>query len=311
LQVCYAEMQTQLDWTDLRFFLAVARGKTLSAAARKLGCDQTTVGRRIEALETALDRRLFRRTPDGYFPTSDGELALVRAERVEEEILALEREIGGRDERPQGQVRLTTYESLGQCFLAARMGAFRRQYPDIELQLNVDNRPLSLSRREADLAVRPGKPTQQDLQIRKIGTVVAGLYAAPAYLKKRGTPRTAAELAGHDLIDDEDANSHYAISRWLRQVARGAQVILRCDSAVAQAAAAADGAGIIAVYCYVGDGVRGLKRLLPDEQLEQDLWIAVHRDLQHAARVRAVIDFLVDVAQRDAPVLIGRRRAAQ
>jgi DNA-binding transcriptional LysR family regulator len=298
-----------LEWTDLRFLLAVQRAKTLSAAARKLGCDQTTVGRRIEALEAALDRRLFRRTPDGYFPTRDGELALARAERVEEEVMAIEREISGRDERPEGQVRLTTYESMGQCFLAPRLGAFRRRYPEIELQLNMDNRPLSLSRREADLAVRPGKPTQQALQVRKIGTVAAALYASRAYLDKRGEPRAPGELAEHDIIDDEDSNSHFALSRWLRQFARGAHVTLRCNSAVAQAAAASDGLGIAVLYCYVGDAHRGLARILPKEQLEQDLWIAVHRDLQYAARVRALIDFLVDVAAKDAAVLMGRPRA--
>ena len=108
--------------------------------------------------------------------------------------MGIEREISGRDERPEGQVRLTTYQSMGQCFLAPRLGAFRQRYPEIELQLNLDNRPLNLSRREADLAVRPGKPTQQALQVRKIGTVVAALYASPAYLKKRGEPRTVEEL---------------------------------------------------------------------------------------------------------------------
>jgi DNA-binding transcriptional LysR family regulator len=298
-----------LDWTDLRFLLAVQRAKTLSAAARKLGCDQTTVGRRIEALESALDRRLFRRTPDGYFPTRDGELALARAERIEEEVMGMEREISGRDERPEGQVRLTTYESMGQSFLAPRLGGFRQRYPEIELQLNMDNRPLNLSRREADLAVRPGKPTQQALQVRKIGTVVAALYASPAYLKKRGEPRSAEDFSKHDIIDDEDSNSHFALSRWMHEHARGARVTLRCDSAAAQAAAAADGVGIAVLYCYLGDAHRGLRRILPKQQLEHDLWIAVHRDLQYAARVRAVIDFLVDVAARDAAVLTGRARA--
>jgi DNA-binding transcriptional LysR family regulator len=297
-----------LDWTDLRFLLAVKRAKTLSAAARKLGCDQTTVGRRIDALEKSLDRRLFRRTPDGYFPTGDGELALARAERIEDEIMAMEREIGGRDERPQGQVRLTTYESMGQHFLAPRLAAFRQRYPEIELQLNMDNRPLNLSRREADLALRPGKPSQQELQVRKIGAVVAGLYAAPSYLKKRGEPRTVAELAGHDVIDDEDGHRLYRLSQWLHQLMRPGRVTLRCDSAVVQAQAAADGGGIAVLYCYVGDGHRGLRRILPDEELESDLWILVHRDLQHAARVRALIDFLVELGQRDAAVLTGRAR---
>jgi DNA-binding transcriptional LysR family regulator len=295
-----------LEWTDLRFLLAVQRAKTLSGAARKLGCDQTTVGRRIDALETALDRRLFRRTPDGYFPTGDGELALARAEQIEEQVMAMEREISGRDERPQGQVRLTTYESMGECFLASRLGAFRRRYPEIELQLNMDNRPLNLSRREADLALRPGKPTQQALQIRKIGSVVAGLYAAPSYLKKRGEPRTVEELADHDIIDDEDPSQQYRLSRWLNQLVRGGRVTLRCDSAVAQAQAAADGLGIAVLYCYVGDTQRGLKRVLPKQELEHELWIAVHRDLQYAARVRALIEFLVELGTREAAVLTGR-----
>jgi DNA-binding transcriptional LysR family regulator len=300
-----------LDWTDLRFLLAVQRAKTLSAAARKLGCNQTTVGRRIEALESALDRRLFRRTPDGYFPTPDGEAALTRAERIEEEVMAMEREISGRDERPEGQVRLTTYESMGQVFLASRLGEFRQRYPEIDLELNMDNRPLNLSRREADLAVRPGKPTQQQLQIRKIGTVVAALYASPAYLKKRGEPRTVEDLAKHDILADEEANSHSSQSRWLDQIARGARVGLRCDSAVVRAAAAAGGLGIAALFCYVGDGHHGLKRILPKQQIEQDLWIAVHRDLQYAARVRAVIDFLVEVTARDALVLKGHTRTGK
>jgi DNA-binding transcriptional LysR family regulator len=309
MQIRYAIMQTMIDWSDLRFLLAVQRAKTLSAAARKLGCDQTTVGRRLEALEAALDRRLFRRTPDGYFLTSDGELALARAEHIEDEVMAMEREISGRDERPEGEVRLTTWETMGTYFLAPRMGAFRERYPAIELLLNMDNRPLNLSRREADLAVRPGKPTQQALQIRKIGTVVVGLYASPGYLAKRGKPRSVEELAQHDILDNEDANAQFAPSRWLHQMARGARVTLRCDNTMAQAAAAASGLGIVVLYCYVGDGQPGLERILPKQQLEQPLWIAVHRDLQHAARVRAVIDFLVDVTAQDAHVLQGRARA--
>jgi DNA-binding transcriptional LysR family regulator len=297
-------MQTMLEWTDLRFLLAVQRGKTLSAAARKLDCDQTTVGRRIEALEKALDVRLFRRTPDGFYPTRQGELALARAERVEEEVMAIEREVLGHDERPEGLVRLTTYESMGTAFLAPRLGAFRKRHPGIDLHLNMENRALNLSRREADLALRPGRPSQQALQIRKVGTVAAGLYASPAYLKKRGEPRHADELRDHDLIDDEE--SGYSLSRWMQQLARGGRVVLRTDSAGAQAAAASDGLGLAVLYRYLGDAQRGLVRVLPKQELTHALWIAVHRDLQYAARVRALIDFLVELTAREAAVLTGR-----
>ena len=296
-------MALDIDWTDLRFLLAVQRGKTLSAAARKLGCDQTTVGRRIEALEAALDVRLFRRTPDGYFPTRQGELTLKRAERVEEEVMALEREVLGQDERPEGQVRLTTFESIGISFLAPRLGALRKRHPGLELLLNMDNRPLNLSRREADLALRAGRPSQQSLHIRKLGVVVAGLYASPSYLKKRGEPRTPDDLAGHDLIDDEE--SAYSLSRFMHGLAKRGRVVLRTDSAHAQAAAAVDGLGITTLYRYLGDPQRGLVRVLPKQELAHDLWLAVHRDLQYAARVRALIDFLVELTTREASLLSG------
>jgi DNA-binding transcriptional LysR family regulator len=307
MQSAYAIMQTmanKIDWTDLRFLLQVQRGKTLSAAARKLGCDQTTVGRRIEALEAALDVRLFRRTPDGYYPTRQGELALARAERVEDEVMAIEREVLGLDERPEGLVRLTTYESLGTAFLAPRLGALRKRHPGLELLLNMDNRPLNLSRREADLALRAGRPSQQSLHIRKLGVVVAGLYASPGYLKKRGEPRAAEDLAGHDLIDDEE--SAYSLSRFMHGLARGGRIVLRSDSAHAQAAAAVDGLGIAVLYRYLGDPQRGLVRVLPKQELTHDLWLAVHRDLQYAARVRALIDFLVELTTREAGLLTGR-----
>lgn len=296
-----------LEWTDLRYLLAIHRGHTLSAAARKLGVNQTTVGRRLDALEAALGTRLFRRASDGYFLTRDGERAVAHAERIEEEIHAVERDITGDDARPEGVVRLTTFESFGTRFVAPRLGRFRERYPAIDVQLNLDNRPLNLSRREADLAVRPSRPTQAALQIRKIGTVAAGLYASPAYLKRRGEPRSVEDLDGHVFIADEETNSHYFIQRWMLKLARGAPIALRCDHALAQAAAAADGVGIAALYCYVGDAERGLRRVLPAEEMVNDLWIAVHRDLQYAARVRALIDFLVDIAARDAAVLAGRR----
>jgi DNA-binding transcriptional LysR family regulator len=295
------------DWTDLRYLLAIHRGHTLSAAARKLGVNQTTVGRRLDALEAALGARLFRRASDGYFLTRDGERALAHAERIEEEMHALERDITGDDARPEGVVRLTTFESLGIRFVAPWLGRFRARYPAIDVQLNLDNRPLNLSRREADLAVRPSRPTQAALQIRKIGSIAAGLYASPAYLERRGEPRSVDDLAGHDFIADEETNAHYFIQRWMLRLARGAPVALRCNLASAQAAAAADGVGIAALYCYLGDAERGLRRVLPEEELVSDLWLAVHRDLQYAARVRALIDFLVEIAARDAAVLTGRR----
>ena len=218
--------------------------------------------------------------------------------------MAIEREISGRDERPEGQVRLTTYESMGQCFLAPRLGAFRERYPEIELQLNMDNRPLNLSRREADLARAPGQADAagaSDSQDRHGG--------GRRSMRRPPISRSGASRAPSRTWPSTTSSTTRTPTRTSRSRAgsisrrASARVTLRCDSAVAQAAAAADGVGIAVLYCYLGDAHRGLKRILPKQQLEHDLWIAVHRDLQYAARVRAVIDFLVETAAQ------GRRGA--
>ncbi|HEX4457367.1 MAG TPA: LysR substrate-binding domain-containing protein, partial [Polyangia bacterium] len=145
----------------------------------------------------------------------------------------------------------------------------------------------------------------QSLQIRKLGVITAGLYASPAYLKKRGEPRSADELAGHDLIDDEE--SAYSLSRFMHGLARGGRVVVRSDSTHAQCAAAVDGVGITTLYRYLGDAQRGLVRVLPKQELTHDVWLAVHRDLQYAARVRALIDFLVELTTREAALLTGTK----
>lgn len=299
MQICMASV----DWTDLRYLLAVHRARTLSAAARRIGCNQTTVGRRLDALEASLGARLFRRTPEGFFLTPEGERALAHAERMEEEVMSVEREISGHDEKPEGVVRLTTTDAVGSRFLAPRLGAFRARYPAIELQLNLDGRPLNLSRREADLALRMGRPQQSELLVRKVATVSIGLYASRSYLKRRGEPPRVEDLADHDIIAADEAEADLPEGRWYQRLTRGARIVLRCNSSAAQASAVADGVGIAALYCFVGETTRGLRRILPAEETERELWIAVHRDLQYAARVRAVIDFL-DGAIRGAEALM-------
>ena len=177
-----------LDWDDLRFFLAVARHGSLSAAAKDLRVAQSTVGRRLASLEASLGVRLLYRTPQGYVPTLAGHDVRDQAERLEAEALSVERNVGGRDTRLAGLVRVTCAETVASHILAPCFAALHAQHPDIMIELIPDPRELSLSMREAEISVRLRRPAQHDLVVRRAGTMAFGLYASPQYLERYGEP---------------------------------------------------------------------------------------------------------------------------
>ena len=157
------------DWNDARYFLAIARGRSLSAAGRSLQVQQSTVGRRLATLETDLGARLFDRTPDGYLLTQSGEALLSHAERMEDEALSAERALLGREGRIAGLVRLTAPQAFGNGFVVPLLARLREEQPEILVELVADNANLSLTKREADLALRFGRPRQPLLVIRRLG----------------------------------------------------------------------------------------------------------------------------------------------
>jgi DNA-binding transcriptional LysR family regulator len=300
------------DWDHLRFFLAIARRRSLSAAARQLQVQQSTVGRRLAALEATVEARLFDRTPDGYFLTAAGESLLPRAERIEDETLSAEREMLGRESRVAGVVRMTAAQALGNSFLVPLLGRLHAEQPEIVVELVADNVNLSLTKREADLAVRLGRPKQPLLVIRRIGEVMNGLYASRDYLARRGRPRTL-ELGDHDVVvfDETGLGGSRHPMAWFAHRARGGRPTVRLNSSYGIAAAVQAGLGIGSLPCWLGDTTAGIERVLPAEFLSQELWLVVHRDLQHVARVRAVSEFLARELRRAAPRLLGRAASAR
>src|ERR1700712_2766112 len=193
-----------LDWDDLRFFLAVVRHSSLSAAAKALHVAQSTVGRRLASREAGLGVRLLNRTPEGYVPTLAGEQVLKQAERVEAEALGLERQVGGRDMRLAGLVRVTCPETIASNLVAPCFGTLHVEHPDIMIELIPTPRELSLSMREADISVRLRHPDQHDLVVRRIGTVAFGLYASADYLERHGELDFGGGCPGHHLIPQLD-----------------------------------------------------------------------------------------------------------
>ena len=188
-----------LDWQDVRYFVALARYGTLAATARALRVNHATVARRIENLEALLGCALFERRPEGYMLTVEGKAALAEAAAMDEAALSLRDRLKAGSEI-RGLVRLTAPRSLLDYFLVQRLGDLYERHPGIDLELIGDARVLSLARRDADMALRMGSPKDSDLIARRLGTVRYGLYASPAYARKIAKRRA---FGGHRLRSGE------------------------------------------------------------------------------------------------------------
>lgn len=279
------------NWDDVRYFLTLQRQSTLAAAGAALKLDPTTVGRRLVKLEEELGARLFDRTPGGYVLTEAGHRLLPRAERIEREALGVERDVAGEDQKLEGVVKLTATEMLTTRFIAPHLRRFRERYPEIQLDLNCTNLDVNLARREADIALRLSRPTQEDLIIKRLSFIHLGLYASRDYADRFGLPKDS--LAGHQMVLFASRRPFRRENEWLEARLDGAHVALRSDSVSSMYAAAVAGAGIALLPCLVADHDRQLVRVPMDGAPEpRQIWQAVHKDLRDSARIRAVLDFL-------------------
>lgn len=291
------------DWNDLRFFLGIHRARTLAGASRALSVEHTTVGRRLTALETALGATLFVRTPDGFSLTAAGASVLPLAEQAEVALLAIERAVLADDDRPEGVVRITTSETFA-GFIGRRLADLRGRHPGITVEVHAGNQALDLTRREADIAIRMVNTTQPDLLCRRVGSLSWGLYAAQSYLDRRGPVVAATDLRGHDVIGFDDSLSKTNGATWLAKHGTGAHVVLRSGSIPAAYNAALGGLGIVSVPCFLA-AEGPLVRVTPERIGTREVFVVVHPDLARVARVRVVLEFLVEFLTAEADVLAG------
>ena len=290
--------------TDLRLVLAIGTARTLLGGARRLGIDHSTAFRRLNALEERLGVRLFERSRDGYVPTPAGEAMLATASRVDEEIVALERRLAGADLRPRGTVRVTITDT-GVPLLSPLFAAFRKAQPEITLEVAVANAFFTLSRRDADVAIRPSAEAPDDLIAHRTATVATAPYASRAYLESR---RRSA-LEDLDWLGPDDSLSHLGSARWLREHVAPDRIGYRASSLVALQAAAREGMGAALLPCFLGDADAALERLTqPLPELDVSLWVLLHPDLKRTARIRAFVDFIVPQLEHLRPLIEGRTR---
>ncbi len=301
-----APVQTTLpDWNDLRLVLAVARGRGLVGAAASLGLDHSTVFRRLQAVEGRLGHAVFERLAAGvYEPTDLGARVVAAAERVEAEILGLARDAAGRDSRLTGRLRVASSETLAYRLLTRHIAAFRVRHPGLVVSLSVENRVLSLTRREADVALRPMRPREAALWGRKLADVAWGAYRVRG---GQGALGSVAALGGQPMIGWEEGIAGIAAADWLADAVPAEAFVFRSSSLVNQLVAARAGLGVAVLPCYLGDPEPGLERALaaPLPSLRSEMWMVTHQDLRRTARVQAFFELVVDGMAADRTLIEG------
>jgi DNA-binding transcriptional LysR family regulator len=297
------ERAGHLDWGHLRFFLELARTGSLSRAANRLGVDRNTVARRVGALEEELGLPLFERGPQGWTRTAAGDELAALATRVEEDVLAIARHADARDTALSGTVRLTTATHLAAFLLVPALPRLRERHPGLVLEVAADQRTFDLTRREADLALRFGRPRDAGLVTRKLSDVAYGLYAGTAY----AAGRRSVDLDRDAFVGFDDSLAGVPQERWLARVAPGRRVVFRSNSTASLQAAARAGMGVAVLPCFVAEHDPALVRLDGPQPVNHELWLLVHGDLRRTPRVRAVIEWVDALVERARPVLCGSR----
>lgn len=285
---------TPFDWDDLRYFLAVARAGRLTVAARRLGADHTTVSRRITALESALQAKLFERRPQGYVLTEQGERLLGFAERMEGQALAVASEVGGSDLALSGTVRVGAPDGLGTYFLAAELGALAERHPDLTIQLVALPRTFSLSKREADIAVTVEPPTEGRLVSRKLTDYRLRMYASRAYLERHGAPLQPEDLAGRLVVTYVADLIYSPALEYFSGLEKYGPRRYECASVVAQLEAVRAGVGLGILHDYAARQYPELCVVLPEISFTRTYWLVTHAEVRSLHRIAAVHAFMLE-----------------
>jgi DNA-binding transcriptional LysR family regulator len=304
MQRSYASMH-RLDWNDLRYLLAVADHGSLSGAARALSVNHSTVLRRIGRFEDQLAVRLFERLPSGYALTAAGEALADSARQISDTVTSVERRIVGQDLRLSGHVRVATTDTLALFILPAMVARFRAAHPEVQIELAAGNPQADLTRRDADVAVRPTQRPPDHLIGRKICRVAYAPYASHSYLAQH---RARTALSKHVWVAPDESMASSVVGSYTQRRLQGAAISFRANSLALLAKAAEAGLGVAMLPCYLGESV-GLTRIRdPLDEVTTDLWLLSHADLRKTARIRALIEFLSETLTEKKALIEGRAK---
>jgi DNA-binding transcriptional LysR family regulator len=282
-----------LDWSRLQSFVAVVEHGSLSAAARATGASQPTLSRHVSALEEEIGVKLFERTGDGLALTATGAEIYEQAQVMAEAAGKVSLVATGRSQDLKGTIRITAIESFAAHSMPEILVKLRQAEPEIAIELVASNRTENLLKREADIAVRMYRPTQNDVFTKKVGDTHIGAYASREYLARRGALASIADIANHDVVgfDLFDAIIEGFKSRGLK--AGREFFAFRCDADYVHVEMVEAGFGVGFIETRRADANANLVRLLPDVvDVTSPIWLTAHSELKSSARVRRVFDFL-------------------
>ncbi|MES2149968.1 MAG: LysR family transcriptional regulator [Pseudomonadota bacterium] len=290
-------MNSLPEWTDLRYFLELARAGTLSGASRRLEVEHTTVARRIDRLEVQLGTTLFDRSREGYELTEMGQTLLPHAEVMESAALAAQDQLSGNQIEVRGVVRLGVPEVLGVRVVTPLLAQFLQLHPDLSVDLLVQPRFANLANREADLGITLDAPSTGRYMVTRLASFRLYLYGSPAYLARHPPIERKADLVNHDFVDYVQDRLASTELNFLSELGFSPRRRLCCTGMMAQAEAAANGLGLIMAPPYVVPDDGRLVQVLPGEVFaERAYWLVAPVDLYRLPRVRAVWNVLREYA---------------
>jgi DNA-binding transcriptional LysR family regulator len=286
-----------MNWDTLQVFLAVARTGRISAAARRLGVEHTTVARRLTALEADLGVPLFYRTSTGYSLTAHGRNAIAQAETMEQAAHALTARARESSGVLAGPVRVAMAPEFASHWVAPRLEPFRSRHPEIELHILVGTRQRDLSRGEAELAVQSPRPRQQKLVAVRIGRAALGLYVSTKIVgDARWRITTRETLRGLSLLTYTPAFYMLQEANWFQSLLADAGAGLETNSTHVLLAAARAGIGVAVLPHFVARGHDDLVQV-SDDVASHDVWLITHPEFRRDPKVRVTTDFLKRIAK--------------
>ncbi|WP_299368949.1 LysR family transcriptional regulator [uncultured Tateyamaria sp.] len=292
-----------MNWDDLRYFLAVAREGQMLGASRRLGVSQALLSRHLARLEEDVGARLFDRSTRGCTLTDAGSDLLQTAERIEAELLSGTSNLE-RAGAVSGTLRIGAPDGFGSAFLAPRLGKLRQRHPDLRLQLVPVARTISLSEREADVAIMIGRPAKGRLRVRKLTEYTLGLYAAQSYIDRHGRPRSKDELRAHPLVGYVDDLIYSSDLTYTRDILRDWKSDIEIATAVGQFHAVRAGSGIGVLHDFMAHKDNDLVPLLPEISIRREYWLVWHENLQGSPRLQAFNDWIDAEVRRDRTIFI-------
>ncbi|MEC9343853.1 MAG: LysR family transcriptional regulator [Pseudomonadota bacterium] len=292
-----------MDWDKLRIFHAVAEAGSFTHAANSLNLSQSAISRQVSSLEIDVGVQLFHRHARGLVMTEQGETLYRTVHEVLLKLDATMAKLTDSTERPEGKLRVTSTVGLGSGWLTPRLHEFLELYPDVQLELLLENEELDLTTRQADCAIRFRQPSQADIIQRRLFTVHFHIYASPAYVKRHGQPRNIEDLDNHRIVTfGENAPSYLAEMNWLERAGRPSGQprvpVLSVNNILALRKVVEAGVGIAVLPDYVVEDRHALIQLIQNADVPTfDTYFCYPEALRSSARLKAFRDFLISKAR--------------